>query len=92
MLRRVLLKDGRSRAFVNDQAVAVGLLRRLGAMLVEVQGQHEQMGLADPASHAPLLDAFGVAAPLRTAARQAWCEWRQARQLLGAARAAFAAA
>ena len=33
-------------------------------MLVEVQGQHEQMGLADPAVHAPLLDAFGVAAKL----------------------------
>ena len=51
MLRRVLTKDGRSRAFINDQPVGVALLRRAGALLVEVQGQHEQIGLADPASH-----------------------------------------
>jgi DNA repair protein RecN (Recombination protein N) len=60
VLRRIVTKDGRSRAFVNDHPVGVGLLRRIGALLVEVQGQHEQMSLADPASHAGLLDAFGV--------------------------------
>ena len=62
-------KDGRSRAFINDQPVGVALLRRAGALLVEVQGQHEQMGLADPASHAALLDAFGVPPPLRDSGR-----------------------
>ena len=65
VLRRMVGRDGRSRAFVNDQPVGVALLRRAGALLVEVQGQHEQMGLADPASHAGLLDAFGVPAALR---------------------------
>ena len=54
-------RDGRSRAFVNDQPVSAGLLRRLGALLVEVQGQHDQIGLADPTAHGPLLDSFGVA-------------------------------
>ena len=38
VLRRVLLRDGRSRAFANDAPVGVGLLRRLGGRLVEVQG------------------------------------------------------
>ena len=33
VLRRVLGKDGRSRAFVNDQPVGVALLRRIGALL-----------------------------------------------------------
>ena len=78
MLRRVVGRDGRSRAFVNDQPVGVALLRRAGALLVEVQGQHEQMGLADPASHAGLLDAFGVPAPLRQAVGAAWRDWREA--------------
>src|SRR4051794_37218568 len=59
VLRRVVQADGRGRAFVNDQPVAVGLLRRLAATLVEVQGQHDQVGLADPATHSGLLDAFG---------------------------------
>ena len=65
VLRRIVGKDGRSRAFVNDQPVGVALLRRIGALLVEVQGQHEQMTLADPAIHVALLDAFGVAPKLR---------------------------
>jgi DNA repair protein RecN (Recombination protein N) len=92
VLRRVLTKDGRSRAFINDQPVGVALLRRAGALLVEVQGQHEQIGLADPASHAALLDAFAVPRPLRDNTVAAWSAWRDAFAALTAAREAIAAA
>lgn len=92
VLRRVVQADGRSRAFVNDQPVGVALLRRLGATLVEVQGQHDQVGLADPASHGGLLDAFGALEPRRAAAAQAWAAWRTAGKRLIEAREAIAAA
>lgn len=92
VLRRIVSKDGRSRAFVNDHPVGVGLLRRIGALLVEVQGQHEQMSLADPASHAGLLDAFGVPSALRVAVAASWRVWRDALILLDKAREAIAAA
>jgi DNA repair protein RecN (Recombination protein N) len=92
VLRRVVTRDGRSRAFVNDHPVGVALLRRVGALLVEVQGQHEQMSLADPASHATLLDAFGVPATLRLAVSAAWQAWRDALHRLEQAREAIAAA
>ncbi|WP_158931743.1 DNA repair protein RecN [Acidisphaera sp. S103] len=92
VLRRIVTKDGRSRAFVNDHPVGVGLLRRIGALLVEVQGQHEQMSLADPASHAGLLDAFSVPATLRTAVAESWRVWRDALAILEKARDAIAAA
>jgi DNA repair protein RecN (Recombination protein N) len=92
VLRRTVGRDGRSRAFVNDQPVGVALLRRAGALLVEVQGQHEQLGLADPASHAGLLDAFGVPPALGTAVRAAWRHWRETAAALDAAREAIAAA
>jgi DNA repair protein RecN (Recombination protein N) len=92
VLRRVLTKDGRSRAFLNDQPVGAALLRRAGALLVEVQGQHEQMGLADPVGHAALLDAFGVAPKLRDGVSGAFREWRRAVTALKAAREAIAAA
>ncbi len=59
ILRRVLDSDGRSRAFVNDQPVSVGLLKSLGGALVEVHGQFESQRLLDPANHRGLLDAFG---------------------------------
>ena len=86
VLRRVVAKDGKSRAFVNDQPVGVALLRRLGALLVEIQGQHAQMELAESASQIGLLDAYGVAAALRSAAAEAWRSWRNAADRLSAAR------
>ena len=59
VLRRQLSADGRSRAFVNDQPTSVAVLRDLGALLLEVHGQHETVGLLDSRTHRPLLDAFG---------------------------------
>jgi DNA repair protein RecN (Recombination protein N) len=92
VLRRVLQADGKSRAFINDQPVSVALLKRLGATLVEVQGQHEQVGLADPATHAGLLDAFGALDGERSATTTAWAAWRDATRRLAAAREAIASA
>ncbi len=92
VFRRIVTKDGRSRAFINDQPVGVSLLRRAGAMLVEVQGQHEQMGLADPASHAGFLDQFGVETALREAVTSTWRTWRDTMSKLNTARAAIEAA
>lgn len=63
ILRRVLGSDGRSRAFVNDQPTGVGVLREIGARLVEVHGQHETVGLLDWRTHRALLDAYGAHGP-----------------------------
>ncbi|RKK04552.1 DNA repair protein RecN [Pseudoroseomonas wenyumeiae] len=92
VLRRVVQADGRSRAFINDEPVGVGLLRRLGTLLVEVQGQHDQVGLADPASHAGLLDAFGGLDADRAKVGEAFRAWRNAERELTAAREAIASA
>ncbi|WP_431283921.1 DNA repair protein RecN [Humitalea sp. 24SJ18S-53] len=92
VLRRVVQADGKSRAFVNDQPVGVALLRRLGALLVEVQGQHDQVGLADPAGHAALLDAFGALETDRTQVATAHRAWRDAERALDAAQKAIAEA
>ncbi len=92
VLRRVVQADGKSRAFVNDQPVGVALLKRLGALLVEVQGQHDQVGLADPAGHAALLDAFGGLEGQRTQVATAHRGWRAAEATLHAAQKAIAEA
>jgi DNA repair protein RecN (Recombination protein N) len=92
VLRRVVTADGRSRAFANDQPVGLALLRRLGALLVEVQGQHEQVGLADPAAHAGLLDAAGTPEKLRIATAETHRAWREAERSLATAREEIAAA
>ncbi len=78
VLRRQLSADGRSRAFVNDQPASVGVLRELGAMLLEVHGQHETVGLLDARTHRPLLDAFGSLATETGAVAATWKSWREA--------------
>jgi len=92
VLRRVVTADGRSRAFANDQPVGLALLRRLGALLVEVQGQHDQVGLADPAAHAALLDAAGALEKSRAEVAEAHRAWREAERILATAREEIAAA
>ena len=59
VLRRTLAADGRSRAFINDESVGVGLLKDLGGLLLEVHGQQDDRGLFDTATHRLLLDGFG---------------------------------
>jgi DNA repair protein RecN (Recombination protein N) len=92
VLRRIVTADGRSRAFVNDQPVGLALMRRLGALLVEVQGQHDQVGLTDPTNHAGLLDASGGLESLRNATSVAHRAWREAERALATARERIAAA
>ena len=78
VLRRQLSADGRSRAFVNDQPASVGVLRELGAMLLEVHGQHETVGLLDARTHRTLLDAFGGLSTDTAAVAATWRAWREA--------------
>ena len=78
VLRRTIATDGRSRAFVNDQAISVGVLRELGALLLEVHGQHDAVGLLDPRTHRALLDSYADCAQPLAACRTAWTAWREA--------------
>ncbi|MGN6269746.1 MAG: DNA repair protein RecN [Sphingomonas sp.] len=85
IVRRIVKADGGSRGFVNDQPASAGLLRELGAALVEIHGQHDDRGLLDARGHRALLDAF--AATDTGAVAAAWRDWRGAEEALAAARA-----
>ncbi|MEJ8311478.1 DNA repair protein RecN [Agrobacterium larrymoorei] len=58
IFRRVQSADGRTKAYVNDQAVSVQMMRQLGQHLVEIHGQHDDRALVDTNAHRALLDAF----------------------------------
>src|SRR5207245_184425 len=92
VLRRTVGADGRSRAFINDQPVSVALLREAGATLVEIQGQFEQHGLLDGATHRGLLDAYGGDRAELAAVAEAWRAWREASRRRAAHEAALAGA
>jgi DNA repair protein RecN (Recombination protein N) len=91
-LRRMIGADGRGRAFVNDQPASVALLRRLGETLVEIQGQMEQHGLLDTATHRQSLDAFAGLEKTAASVAAAWAAWRAAEQAHADALAAAEAA
>src|SRR3954464_14034747 len=84
VLRRSLAADGKSRAFINDEAVGVGLLKELGGLLLEVHGQADDRGLFDNATHRGLLDSFGDLAAAGRKVAQAYGQWDAARQALAA--------
>ncbi|HEX3673332.1 MAG TPA: DNA repair protein RecN [Rhizomicrobium sp.] len=92
ILRRAITVDGRTRAFVNDEAVGVGLLRDLGAMLVEIHGQADDRGLFDAATHRRLLDAFGGHEPLAADVASRFAELDRLRAAADAIRKAAASA
>ncbi len=58
ILRRVLYRDGVSKAFVNDNLVTANFLKELGLILVEIHGQNEKIGLLDPSNHIKILDRY----------------------------------
>jgi DNA repair protein RecN (Recombination protein N) len=90
VIRRMVKADGGSRGFVDDQPVSAGLLRELGASLVEIHGQHDDRGLLNPRGHRFLLDAYGRLDPRETEA--AWQRRRALEEALAAAGAAADAA
>ncbi|WP_174504513.1 DNA repair protein RecN [Acidiphilium sp. C61] len=92
LLRRIVARDGKSRALVNDQPVSVALLRRVADLLIEIQGQHAQFGLTDPATQREMLDRFGVAPALRDEVAAAFSTWRAAEAAREEAEAALDAA
>src|ERR1700683_3314251 len=71
LLRRVVGSDGRSRAWLNGQAVPVQVLAGVTGLLFEIHGQHEFQSLVRPATQRGLVDTYGrlesLAAQVRTA-------------------------
>jgi DNA repair protein RecN (Recombination protein N) len=64
LVRRVVSSDGRSRAYLNSQAVPVQLLRELGNIVIDIHGQHEFQSLTRGSAQRELLDEYGRLEPL----------------------------
>jgi DNA repair protein RecN (Recombination protein N) len=65
VLMREVRKEGRSVARINGRTVNVGLLKEIGALLIDIHGQAEHLSLLDPRAHLGLLDRYAeVAKPL----------------------------
>ncbi len=58
VVRRVLLREGKSKAYLNGRLSSSAWLRSLGELLVEVHGQHQGVALSQPSRQRLLLDAY----------------------------------
>lgn len=88
LLRRVIGKDGRSRAFINGTPVTLTMLRELGGSLVEIHGQHEHQRLLHGSAQRDMLDEFAGHDGERKAVREAWQSWQKLREEYAALKSA----
>lgn len=86
VLRRTVNQEGRSRAYINDQPISVSLLRSVGEVMVEIEGQFAQHGLMDAATHRGLLDSYGNLGNQASQVSELWRKWQDLRRELEQAR------
>jgi DNA repair protein RecN (Recombination protein N) len=72
VIRREISTEGRSRAWVNGSPTTAGVLAQLGALLVDLHGQHETQSLLHADAQRNILDAFGQADADRVAVAEAY--------------------
>ncbi len=82
LLRRVITREGRSRAYINGVPCPQGDLRSLGSLLIDIHSQHEHQSLLKPDTHRRLLDEYAGGQTLAGEVRQAAQYWRQCQQAL----------
>lgn len=82
LIRRSLNADGKGRTTINDTPVTVAALKKIGELLVEIHGQHDQRTLQDTILHRSLLDEYGKLLPMRTKVAEAYQAWKAAREAL----------
>jgi DNA repair protein RecN (Recombination protein N) len=72
VLKREVLREGKSRAWVNGSPTTVGVLAEIGALLVDLHGQHETQSLLRADAQRDILDAYADADVERVAVRDAY--------------------
>ncbi|MCL2872148.1 MAG: DNA repair protein RecN [Betaproteobacteria bacterium] len=88
VLRRALDSSGKSRAWINGHPAPLTQLAELGALLLELHGQHAHQSLSQGKAQRHWLDAYADALPQVEIVRDDWHAWRTAREALDNARQA----
>jgi DNA repair protein RecN (Recombination protein N) len=65
LVRRVISRSGRGKAFINGNLATLGMLSEIGEALLSIYGQHEHQSLQRVETHSDILDEFGKLSGLR---------------------------
>ena len=72
IVRRVVNRSGRSRAFVNDSPVPVTLLQEISGRIIDIHSQHQTLLLSDRNFQLGMLDDYAGNAALRAKCSELW--------------------
>ncbi|MBT8137996.1 MAG: DNA repair protein RecN [Gammaproteobacteria bacterium] len=78
LVRRVVSRQGRSRAWINGHAVTLQTLRELATRLVDIHGQHMHQSLTRRPVQRGILDEAANNRRLLANVARAYADWRQA--------------
>ncbi len=81
LLRRVIERTGRSRAFVNGRNATLTQLREVGEYLVDIHGQHAHQSLVRGETQRAILDSLGELEARCRATGEAYREWQRQQRL-----------
>ncbi|GAB3483206.1 DNA repair protein RecN [Marinomonas epiphytica] len=84
ILRRVISKEGRSKAYINGRPCTLGDLKEVGSHLVDIHGQHEHQSLLKKSAQRQQLDEYGQLTTLSQQVAQQYQIWRQLKDELAA--------
>lgn len=82
VLSREIRKEGRNISRINGRSVATGILRELGAYLVDIHGQSEHLSLLNVKKHIHLLDRYCANEDLLHDYHSTYNQWKQIHQEL----------
>ena len=79
-VQREIFADGRNVCRVNGRPVSVAALKKLGARLINIHGQHDSQQLFDEENHLVYLDAFARDDAELADYREAFEQWQAVRR------------
>ena len=82
IIRRTISPSGKSRAFVNDQPVQLSDLKQLGAYLIDIHSQHQNLILSSPQFRIHAIDTIAGNGALLAEYREAFEALQEARKAL----------
>ena len=77
IIRREINQAGKSRAFINDTPVTLGILKEIGELLIDIHSQHQTLMLQDNSFQLSVIDSFAGTAKLLQNYKTSYSDYRK---------------
>ncbi|MCF7529990.1 DNA repair protein RecN [Neisseria lisongii] len=81
-IRRIIDIKGKSRSYINNQAVTLSQLKAIGSQLIDIHGQNAHHSLNQEAAQRQLLDAFAGSLEQAETVKRHYQNWVHAKKML----------